>query len=201
MELIWDFNTSGNTASDCQDIGLSIIPVNSNKSPFKPWARYQKEIAEFNDWHQHFLNQGNVGVITGRISGNLECLDIDVKNDPLKTIMTEFSDGIPDQLLSRLLIQSTPNNGFHIIYRCPEAIIDGNQKLALHSDKAVIIETRGEAGYFCTSKNSNDIIQGVFNLETLDVRIPEITADEREFLLETARSLTRYFPRKSKVRN
>jgi len=131
----------------------------------------------------------------------LECLDIDVKNDPQKTIMTEFSDRIPDDLLSRLLIQSTPNNGFHIIYRCPDATIDKNLKLALHQDKAVIIETRGEAGYFCTSKTSNDILQGVFNLETLDVGIPEITADEREFLLETARSLSRYFPRNQKNEN
>ena len=198
MELIWNFNPSGSTITGDQNLGLSIIPVNSNKSPFKSWARYQKEIADFEDWHRHYVNQGTVGVITGRISGNLECLDIDVKNDPLKSVMTEFSDRIPDDLLSRLLIQSTPNNGFHIIYRCPEATIDGNLKLALHQDKAVIIETRGEAGYFCTSKTSNDILQGVFNLETLEVEIPEISADEREFLLESARSLTRYFPNTTK---
>jgi hypothetical protein len=198
MEIQWDYNT-GNTETDNQDIGLSIIPVNSNKAPFKPWARYQKEIAGFEDWYRHYVNQGTVGVITGLISGNLECLDIDVKNDPLKTVMTEFSDRIPDDLLCRLLIQSTPNNGFHIIYRCPEAVIDGNLKLALHQDKAVIIETRGEAGYFCTSKTSNDILQGVFNLENMDVKIPEISAVEREFLLETARSLTRYFPKNQKT--
>jgi len=198
MEIIWDFNPSGNTTIDGHELGLSIIPVSTNKTPFKAWARYQKEIAGFDDWHRHFINQGTVGIITGKISGNLECLDIDVKNDPRKTVMTEFSDRIPDELLGRLLIQSTPNNGFHIIYRCPEAVIDGNQKLALHQDKAVIIETRGEAGYFCSSKTSNDILQGVFNLETLDVRIPEISVDEREFLLETARSLTRYFPENQK---
>ena len=201
MEIQWDFNTSGNTTIDNQDIGLSIIPVSTNKTPFKPWARYQKEIAGFEDWHQHYLNQGVVGIITGRISDNLECLDIDVKNDPRKTVMTEFSDLIPDELLGRLLIQSTPNNGFHIIYRCPEATIDGNLKLALHQDKAVIIETRGEAGYFCTSKTNNDLLQGVFNLETLEVVIPEISAEQREFLLETARSLTRYFPKKQKTEN
>jgi hypothetical protein len=199
MELIWDFNT-GSTETDNQDLGLSIIPVNSNKSPFKAWTRFQKEIPGIEDWHRHYVNQGTVGIITGRISGNLECLDIDVKNDPLKTIMTEFSDRIPDALLSRLLIQSTPNNGFHIIYRCPEADIDGNQKLAQHSDKAVIIETRGEAGYFCTSRTSNDLLQGVFNLETLDVSIPEISADERDFLLETARSLTRHFPQNQRTK-
>ncbi len=35
------------------------------------------------------------------------------------------------------------------------------------------------------------------NLETLDLDIPIITKDEREFLLDTARSLTRYFPSQS----
>jgi bifunctional DNA primase/polymerase-like protein len=139
MEITWNFNPSGNTTLDHQDIGLSIIPVSTSKKPFKPWARYQKEIAGFQDWHQHYVNQDTVGIITGQISGNLECLDIDVKNDPRKTIMTEFSDKIPDALLGKLLIQSTPNNGFHIIYRCPGATIDGNTRLALHSDKAVIM--------------------------------------------------------------
>ncbi len=198
MEIKWEFNT-GNTTTDGQELGLSIIPVSTNKIPFKPWARYQKEIAGFQDWHQHFVNQGVVGIITGRISGNLEILDIDVKNDPRKSVMTEFSDLIPDDLLSKLLIQSTPNNGFHIIYRCPGATIDGNTRLALHTDKAVIIETRGEAGYFCTSRTNNDLLQGVFNLETLEVVIPEISAEQREFLLETARSLTRYFPESQKT--
>jgi hypothetical protein len=194
MEIQWDYSQSGTTTSDGHDIGLSIIPVSTNKKPFTPWAQYQKVIAGFQEWHQHYLNQGTVGIITGKISGNLECLDVDVKNDPKKTIMTEFSDLIPDELLGKLIIQSTPNNGFHLIYRCPEAVIEKSMKLALHSDRAVIIESRGEAGYFCTSKTNNDLLQGVFNLEIPDIRIPEITEAERDLLLETARSLTRYFP-------
>jgi predicted P-loop ATPase len=197
MELIWNFNTSGNTENDDQALGLSVIPVASNKVPFKPWAEYQKKIAPISLWHTHFLNQGTVGIITGKVSGNLECIDIDIKNDPNKTIITEFSDLIPNELLHRLIIQSTPSGGQHYIYRCPEAIIDKNLKLALHSDKTVILETRGEGGYFCTSKINNKIMQGKFNLENLDVDIPIITPKERDFLLETARSLNRHCPSKN----
>jgi hypothetical protein len=49
-------------------------------------------------------------------------------------------------------------------------------------------------GYFCTNKKSNKIIQGVLDLEYFEENIPSISEDERTFLLETARSLTRYFP-------
>jgi len=179
---------------DFPEIGLSIIPVASNKIPFKPWAKYQHNIAPSSLWHSHFQKKGTIGIITGKVSQNLECIDVDVKNDPGKTIMTEYTNLFPDDLLNRLIIQSTPNDGFHLIYRCPEVVIDGNQKLALHTDKSVIIETRGEGGYFCTNQINNKILNGTFDLQNLNVDIPEITAEERTFLLETARSLTRYFP-------
>lgn len=200
MELEWDFNND-NWKEDNQALGLSIIPVASNKRPFKAWAEYLERISPIQLWHSHYQSQGTIGIITGKISGNLECIDVDVKNDPLKTIMTEFTDLIPDEFLKRLLIQTTPNNGFHVIYRCPDAIIEKSQKLALNSKGEVIIETRGESGYFCTNKVCNKILQGKFDLENLNVEIPIISPEEREFLLETARSLTRYLPTRSTSKN
>jgi len=112
MELQWDFNSYDSTEHDNQASGLSIIPVASNKLPFKPWAKYQREIAPISDWHSHYKNHGTVGIITGKISGNLECIDIDIKNDPLNTIITEYSDLIPDELLKKLIIQTTPVVGY-----------------------------------------------------------------------------------------
>ncbi len=179
---------------DAKQLNLSIIPVSSQKIPFKPWTQFQKEIAPINYWHSHFKNEGTVGIITGKISENLEIIDIDIKNDSKRTIMTEYSDLIPDELLKRLLIQTTPNNGFHFIYRCPDAVIEANQKLALDVTGEVIIETRGEGGYFCTSIKNNKIANGHLDLINLEGEIPVITKNERDFLLETARSLTRYFP-------
>jgi hypothetical protein len=174
MEISWDFN-SENTTGDSQTIGLSIIPVSSAKQPFGKWKEYQSKIAPISLWHSHYQNQGIVGIITGKVSGNLEIIDVDIKNDPKKTIMTEYSDLIPADLLRKLIIQTTPNNGFHLIYRCPEVKIDCNQKLALNSQKEIIIETRGEGGYFCTSMVNNKILQGTFDLHNLYVEIPVIT--------------------------
>lgn len=195
-------NLIKNTNIDDIEIGLSIIPTGSNKKPFNPWAEYQSNIAPTSLWHSHYLNQGTVGIITGKISGNLECIDIDTKNDPRNTIITEYNNLIPDELLAKLLVQSTPNLGLHYIYRCPVATIDKSQKLARHTNGEVIIETRGEAGYFCNNKINNKIMHGKFNLEKLEIHIPNITANERLFLLESARSLTRYFPTgKTKSKN
>ena len=191
MKQQWEINQ---TEKDEHEFGLSIIPVSAQKQPFRPWTEYQTRIAPISGWYSHYCNQGTVGIITGKISGNLEIIDIDVKNDPNRSIMDEYKALIPQDLYNRLIIQTTPNKGYHIIYRCPEAVIEKNQKLALHSDQAVIIETRGEGGYFCTSRGNNKILQGNLNLEALDVDIPVISNEERMFLLETARSLTRYFP-------
>ena len=178
-----------------QGFDLSIIPVSSNKTPFGPWKHYQTLIAPIEKWVGHYQNQGTVGIITGRVSQNAECLDIDVKNDPLKTIYEDYCHLIPKDLLDRLIIQTTPNHGYHFIYRCPDTMIEGNQKLALHSNREVIIETRGEAGYFCTNQVNNKVIQGQFDLlNPSEIIIPVITPEEREFLLESARSLTRFFP-------
>lgn len=177
-----------------KDFTLSIIPVSSSKTPFKNWKEYQHTIAPISDWYSHYINSGTIGIITGKVSGNLECIDIDVKNDPNETIMDEYKKMIPEYLYNKLIVQTTPNGGFHLIYRCPSVIIEGNQKLALHTNKEVIIETRGEGGYMCTSKTRNKIIQGDLDLENFNGEIPQITTDERNLLLETARSLTRYFP-------
>jgi hypothetical protein len=175
--------------------GLSIIPVSSSKIPFCQWKQYQFKTAPVENWYNHYQNQATVGIIAGWVSQNIECIDIDIKNDPLATIYEEYKSLIPEDLFLRLIIQTTPNHGYHFIYRCPDAVIDNNQKLALHSNQQVIIKSIGD-GYFCTNKLNNQILQGQFDLSNpSEIIIPIITPTDREFLLETAKSLTRYFPK------
>ena len=80
-----------------ENFSLSIIPVSSNKTPFIRWNEYQKTIAPTDQWHSHYINSGTIGIITGKVSGNLECIDIDLKNDPFKTIIGKA--GIKNHLL------------------------------------------------------------------------------------------------------
>ena len=178
--------------------GISIIPTHPNKVPYKGWKQYQSEVAPLSNWYSHYINQGYVGIITGKVSGNLEVIDIDTKNDPDNTIYQEYIKLIPEELLNRLIIQQTPSGGYHFIYRCPDVSIESSQKLALHDDKKVIIETRGERGYICSHSIDYKITQGVFDIINHKYDIPILSSEERAFLLETARSLTRYFPKPSK---
>jgi predicted P-loop ATPase len=195
MEIEWEINKRNELADP--EFCLSIIPVSSAKIPFSAWGKYQNETAPVSNWLQHFRNQGTVGVITGKVSENLVCIDIDLKNDPRKSIYDELVRALPFELIKKPIIQTTPNGGFHWIYRCQESGNEPSQKLALNTDGAVILETRGEGGYFCTSLVNNQITQGTFELSNLNVEIPVLAKVEHELILETARRLTRYFPRAS----
>ncbi len=172
-------------------VDLSIIPVSSQKIPYAAWKQYQHELAPYREWRTHFGNGGYIGIICGKVSGNLECIDIDVKNDPHKTIWEEYKKLIPDDLFQKLLIQTTPNDGFHIIYRCPGVEIDRNLKLAHSESGEVILETRGEGGYFCHHLKDYRVIRGDFDLVNFNINIPTISKEEREILLDLARSLDR----------
>ena len=187
-----------NTGNDNSGFDLSIFPVKTDKTPMGKWKHFQSQIAPISEWKNHYNNEGYVGIITGTISGNLEIVDIDVKNDPKKSVWEDYRNLIPQELYAKLLVQSTPNDGYHLIYRCPEAVIEPNQALAKTEDKKVIIETRGEGGYFCHHLQDYKVQQGVFNLQEYHCEIPVISPEERELLLSTARSLDRLSVSKNK---
>jgi len=177
---------------DIDRLNLCIIPTTSQKIPIDKWKQYQQQLAPISHWRNHYCDGGYVGVITGKISKNLEIVDVDVKNDPQKLIYKDYIKLIPENLLNKLIIQTTPNAGYHFIYRCPYVNIEPSQKLALSESGEVIIETRGEGGYFCHHLKDYKVIQGKFDLVNYNIEIPELTPDERETLLITARSLTKY---------
>jgi hypothetical protein len=135
------------------------------------------------------MNDGYVGIITGHISGNYEVVDIDPKNDPTSQILYHYRKLIPDELYQKLVVVRTPSGGHHYYYRC--SVIEPNQVLAKHTNNQTIIETRGEGGYVCHHVSDYEVIQGVFNLETMDYVLYELSIEERELLLSAARSLDR----------
>jgi len=104
--------------------GLQFIPVNGMKQPIvKGWQ---------NTKIKHDLsNVVYVGLVCGEPSGNLECIDIDLKYsldpklfDKYKKLVHSVNEG----LLNKLVVQKTRSGGYHLIYRCTE--ISGNLKLA-----------------------------------------------------------------------
>jgi len=116
---------------NCQDLhtieGLQFMPVKANKQPIiKGWQTSS-------DKHD-LSNCVAVGLVCGKLSGNLECVDIDLKYDLTGKLFENYKrliNEIDNTLLGKLVVQQTKSGGYHFIYRCQ--IIAGNLKLANRS--------------------------------------------------------------------
>ncbi|HEY5012832.1 MAG TPA: hypothetical protein VIK61_09030, partial [Acidimicrobiia bacterium] len=141
-----------------------------------------------------------LGIVYGRISGNIEVLDFETLE-----VWREYKERAKEvglwPLLRRVLngyCERTPRGGRHVIYRCPQ--IDGNTKLALDANKEVLIETRGEGGMAIVDPSSDDVhpngkawvlLRGGFDL------IESITPEEKEDLWALARTFDMTPPKAS----
>lgn len=103
--------------------GLQFIPVNEKKEPLpKAWQTTKKK---------HQLNSYGVGIVCGGISGNLECIDVDVKYDLTGKMFERYKNmvhEIDENILPKMVVQKTRSGGYHLIYRCSK--VCGNTKLA-----------------------------------------------------------------------
>ncbi len=104
--------------------GIQFVPVNELKRPLiKDWQKVKKK---------HNLNSAwGVGIVCGSLSGNIECLDIDLKYSLDSNFYDKLKGSIhkaDPTLLSKLVVQKTQNGGYHFIYRCEK--VAGNLKLA-----------------------------------------------------------------------
>jgi hypothetical protein len=111
--------------SDIQNIdGLQFMPVTQKKLPIiKGWQNLFKK--------HDLTNSEAIGLVCGKLSGNLEVIDIDLKYDLTGKLFDRYKRLINDanpEVLKKLVVQKTQSGGYHFIYRCTK--IDGNLKLA-----------------------------------------------------------------------
>jgi hypothetical protein len=169
--------------------GFSIMPLNPDKSPaLKTWVHLQKE--RLTDLS--YFKNNNIGLICGKISGNILVIDIDCKYDltgKLYSDLKELIENSKEGLFNKFQVHATVKGGFHLIFKTESDPI-GNKKLASRlaneeekakGDKVkVLIETRGEGGYICfPPMDGYSILKEGF--ET-------ITDDELDILLSCCRS-------------
>ncbi len=186
--------------------GFSVLRHDGKKMPVGSWKRFQTEMLgtkEVTEYFSHPAAQG-LGIITGAVSGNLEVIDVDTKHSLNPNLFEDLMQAIMDMdetLPARFLIATTPSGGYHIYYRCPEAKIDGNRKLAQREATAdelkanpnekrlCFVETRGESGYVAAVPSAGyKVIQGKYT------EIPELTPAQRDTILTAAFSLNEYVP-------
>jgi len=136
--------------------GVSIIPVyDSGEQAKRPaihaWKRYQSEIISKSDLYTAIETSGThaLAIIAGAVSGNLEVIDIDVKNwYGIDALLFQAIQTLYPELWARLRIHKSPSGGYHIIYRIENHAPGGNAKLCFKAEtKGAAIETRGEGGY------------------------------------------------------
>lgn len=166
--------------------GFAVHPTKPDKSPLMP-----------TDWKHGFdgaafTNAAGIGVICGKISGGLECLDFDNHFGDAKQVLTDYIS-IPEVKAiyekHKLPIEKSMNGGYHLLYRCN--VNEGNRKLAQRKNNQgrpeAIIETRGEGGYFCAYPSHGYTIErnNIFHIAT-------ITPIERAVLIDTACSFNEY---------
>jgi hypothetical protein len=193
---------------------LSVIPTNKDKLPaVAEWASFQSRLPTADELKKWFsYNDLNVAVICGKVSGYFEVIDFDCNAEALKAwaeLATEQAPG----LLDTLIIEKSPH-GCHVMYRS-KGPISGNIKLAFravsvsgpgdHEYKGkklraqqvngqwviipVLIETRGEGGYCLVNPSKGyKLTQGSFS------KIPVISVEEREILIECSRACNLFHP-------
>ena len=165
--------------------GLSVLPaIRAEKRPsvgaWKTWAGRLPSEYEVKAWFGN--HPDGVCIVAGSVSGNLECMDFDNHGELYEGWKAKVDPG----LFSRLVVETTPSGGYHVLYRSA-AKIEGNLKLARgerNAKLATLIETRGEGGLFlCSPTSGYTAIQGEF------AHIPTLSEVEREQLLSAAREL------------
>ena len=104
--------------------GLQFMPVKANKQPIvKGW----QTLATKHD----LSNCEAVGLVCGKLSNNLEVIDIDTKYDLTGKLFDRYKrliHNVDENLLNKIVVQKTKSGGYHFIYRC--STISGNLKLA-----------------------------------------------------------------------
>jgi hypothetical protein len=171
------------TIQEFTECGLSVIPVNKDKIPLYRWDDYKTRIAsppEYENWNFP------IAIIGGQISGGVVCIDFDSAGLCFKDWMKIIEKHSPE-LLTKFVIQQTPSGGYHVVYRCPETNIR-NKKLAVTVDNKVLIETRGEGGYFLASPSV-----GYTLLENDFDNLKNISLEDHEALIEYSRFFNKKF--------
>jgi hypothetical protein len=176
--------------------GISVIATDHNKRALLPWKVFQKRLLteqELTEQFSHTKTQG-IAVICGAVSGGLEVIDIDAKNDITGDLMPRILAAVEEyspELLQVIYTVTTKSGGMHLYYRCE--VVEGNAKLASRPTTEeelkknplekvkVLIETRGEAGYVIAPPTPGYTRTG-------PMAIPVLSIEQRDTLLSIMRS-------------
>ena len=141
--------------------GCSVVPAKTDgsKAPIGTWKQWQEKRADATQLAEWFADnkiQG-FGVITGKVSGNLEMLEMEGRAvssgmlDEAREIAYGSNLGQIWDVIVNGYAELTPSGGIHFLYRIADEDVPGNTKLARRPGENggvdVLAETRGEGGF------------------------------------------------------
>ena len=205
--------------------GFTTIPVDKNKQPaLSSWHKFQTRPMDDKEIEEHFSGNGVSGIalLTGGVN-KITALDFDLKYDLTGNLLDRYKRKVPIELLKKMLVNSTKNNGYHFVYQCD--VIEGNQKLAQREtteeeieqiynerkpivgvkqamleatrDKVrVLIETRGGTE---TKSGGYIVIPPTEGYKKLAGKLTKITPEEYEILTSAAREFNEYETRNKRL--
>lgn len=200
-----------------QSAGLCVLPARlpAKRPAIGAWKDYQARLptaAEVSSW---FANAHHACcLICGAVSGNLELIDFDCGGESFQAWSQLVMAEAPG-LLDRLVVETSPSGGWHVVYRSTEAV-SGSVKLASRREDLdgpaevqrfgkgykprkdrdgrwhivlTMIETRGEGGLFlCAPTPGYQLMQGALTAP------PVLSLAERDVLLRCAWALNQLLP-------
>jgi len=195
--------------------GLCVLPARlADKRPSLPsWKAFQKCLPNETQIKTWFGNAEAICILCGEVSGHLEMIDFDQKGELFDAWFESVCTTAPE-LLDHLVVESTQNGGYHVIYRCSEPVC-GNIRLAeraiqtLDSNEMIVggkkykprkngnqwevvitlIETRGQGGLFLCAPSPGYEIK-LSRLEKVSV----VTPEQRDVLLGAAYEMNERLP-------
>lgn len=159
VHYIKDGKCSCNLGADCPSPGKHPAPSR--------WKSYQEKKADIHTlemWFDGRFKDYNLGVVTGKISGNVFVVDVDI--GPGKPGPDTLDDlQMANEDLPQTMEQITGSGGRHYFYRAAE----GEEILTGKNTLGDGIDTRGEGGFVVvapsTHKSGNDYVVNAYDIE------------------------------------
>jgi len=181
---------------------LSVFPTRENKKTTQPkWEHLQDAPMSVEEASDCFSGQNVYGValVCGKVSGGVECIDFDAHGgQDIKSVFQEWvkDEGVKDIIVrNKLFVEKSPH-GYHVIYRYDSdgEKYKGGTKLAHWPDGETMIETRAEGQYIIVTPTP-----GYKPLKNDLLNLYPIRPEERDYLLDKAKSLNQYVDKNAKT--
>lgn len=184
------------TATRYHSLGYNVVPVSQGKVPTVEWKKWQTERQTKEEVEAIFKNNPwGIAIITG--FNDIEVIDIDVKNDPNKSVLKDYSSRCTDLdvNVNGIVAEKTQNGGAHLIYKTKDT--GRNQPLAKYNVDGkllTVIETRSDGGIFVIAPSPGYTFFNGRDLSDVDY----IDTETRDNLFDVARSFNQGYNLKLK---